>query len=102
LNTKVEQHLMKEKAYQAQQLKDHTKSISEIHEAISLHKDQLKNIEASIASNKNESKNDISLFTVRLKTLEESFPPLNMRIYKLEEINYDCDFPNSLSTLVEQ
>jgi hypothetical protein len=93
---------MKESAIQAQHLKDQVKSISEIHETIALHKDQFKNIEALITSNKNESKNDINLLTIKLKTSEDSIPPLNVRIQTLEDINRNCDFPISLSTLVGQ
>lgn len=84
---------------------------------------QLKNLETQLATNKSDSKNDsnllsgrlktvedsiphlstkneISLLSERLKTTEDSIPPLNTRIKALEDINRNCDFPNSLITLV--
>ena len=60
----------------------------------------LKNLETQLATNNNNSKNDISLLSGRLKTSEDSLPPLNTRIKVLEDINRNCDFPNSLTTLV--
>lgn len=84
---------------------------------------QVKNLETQLATNKSDSKNDsnllsgrlktvedsiphlstkneISLLSERLKTTEDSIPPLNTRIKALEDINRNCDFPNSLITLV--
>jgi len=61
---------------------------------------QLKNLETQLATNKSDSKNDNSLLSGRLKTAEDNIPPLNTRIKALEDINHNCDFPNSLTTLV--
>jgi len=86
---------------------------------------QLKYLETQVTSNNNDSKNDFSLLFGRLKTVEDaishfsskneilllsgriktaedSIPHLNTQIKALEDINRNCDFPNSLTTLVGQ
>jgi hypothetical protein len=52
-------------------------------------------------AHKNQSENDIRQLSVRMKAFEETIAPLNVRIQTLEDINRNCDFPNSLSTLVD-
>jgi ferritin-like metal-binding protein YciE len=63
---------------------------------------RFKNIDTQLDTHKHETKNDISLLSARLKTSEDNIPPLKVRIQVLEDINHNCDFPNSLSTLVGQ
>jgi predicted nucleic acid-binding Zn-ribbon protein len=48
------------------------------------------------------TKNEIMLLSGRIKTAEDSIPHLNTQIKELEDINRNCDFPNSLTTLVGQ
>lgn len=38
----------------------------------------------------------------RIAQIEVKIPPLDTRIAKLEEINLDCSFPQSLKTIVGQ
>ena len=50
----------------------------------------------------NATTNELKLLAAKVTKVEEIIPPIESRVSAIEQINRNCDFPNSLTKLVQQ